>query len=66
MKTFATVTVTGLAGLGLLKLLTVLVFPVLGLFIGLLALTVKLGMVAAILFFIFAILRKRQDDHTPA
>lgn len=62
MKTFATITAAGIGGLLLVKLLGVLVFPILGLFIGLMMLTVKFAVVAAIVFFLYSLFRKRRDE----
>ncbi|HSG06928.1 MAG TPA: hypothetical protein VLA36_01130 [Longimicrobiales bacterium] len=61
MKTFASLTVAGVAGILLLKLLTALVFPVLGLFVGLLAMTVKFAVIAAVLFFVYSMIKKRKE-----
>lgn len=62
MKAFAMLTVGGVAGIVLLKLLTALFIPVLGLFFGLLAMTVKLALVAAVVFFVLSLLRKRKEE----
>lgn len=61
MKTFASLTVAGVAGILLLKLLTALVFPVLGLFVGLLAMTVKFAVIAAVIFFVYSMIKKRKE-----
>jgi hypothetical protein len=58
MKTFAALTVTGVAGILLFKLL---VLPLIGLFMGLLVLTVKLALVAAVVFFIYSMIKKRKE-----
>lgn len=55
MKTFAALTVAGLAGLVLLKLLGAVLLPALGLVLGLVALTVKLALIAAVGFFVYSI-----------
>jgi len=62
MRTFATLTVAGVAGVVLLKLLTALLFPLLGLFVGLLAMAVKLALVAAVIFFIYSMIKKRKEE----
>jgi len=62
MRTFAMLTVGGVAGVVLLKLLSALIIPVLGLFLGLLAMTVKLALIAAVVFFVISVLRKRRDE----
>ncbi|MDP2956933.1 MAG: hypothetical protein Q8N53_10980 [Longimicrobiales bacterium] len=58
MKTFAALTVTGVAGILLFKLLVV---PLLGLFLGLLVMTVKLAILAAVIFFIYSMIKKRKE-----
>lgn len=62
MRTFAMLTVGGVAGVVLLKLLSALIIPVLGLFFGLLAMTVKLALIAAVVFFVVSLLRKRKEE----
>ena len=61
MKTFASLTVAGVAGVLLLKLLTALLFPILGLFVGLLAMTVKFALIAAVIFFVYSMIKKRKE-----
>ena len=61
MKTFASLTVAGVAGILLLKLLTALVFPMLALFAGLLAMTVKFALIAAVIFFVYSMIKKRKE-----
>jgi hypothetical protein len=61
MKTFATITVAGVAGVVLFKLLAALVFPLLGLVAGLLAMTVKIALIAAVIFFIYSMIKKRKE-----
>ena len=58
MKTFATFTVAGVAGLVLLKLLAAVLLPALGVLFGLVALTMKLALVAAIGYFVYSMVRK--------
>jgi hypothetical protein len=61
MKTFAALTVAGVAGLVLLKLLAAVLLPALGLVLGLVAITVKLALVAAVGFFIYSIWKKESS-----
>ncbi|MCG6955305.1 MAG: hypothetical protein LJF04_04865 [Gemmatimonadetes bacterium] len=61
MKTFATITVAGVAGVVLFKLIAALVFPLLGLVAGLLAMTVKIALIAAVVFFIYSMIKKRKE-----
>lgn len=62
MKSFARLAVVGVASVALLKLFTTVMLPLLGMLFGLLALTVKLALVAAVAFFLYSILR---PDRTP-
>jgi len=56
MKTFATFTVAGVMGLFLFKLV---LLPALALFMGLLAMTVKLAILAAVIWFIYSMVKQR-------
>ncbi len=62
MRTFAALTVTGAAGIVLLKLLATVIFPLFGMFMGLLAMTVKLALVAAVIFFVYSMFKKRREE----
>lgn len=64
MKTFATLTFAGVTGIVLLKLFATLLFPLLGMLLGLLAMTVKFALIAAVGFFIYSMIRKRRDEAT--
>lgn len=61
MKTFAALTVTGVVGVLLFKLLASLVLPILGIFFGLLAMTVKFALIAAVIFFVYSMIKKRRE-----
>lgn len=61
MKAFATFTVAGVASLVLLKLLATVLLPALGLLFGLVALTMKLALVAAIGYFVYSMIRKGRN-----
>lgn len=61
MKTFAALTVTGVAGILLLKLLATVIFPLFGLVIGLIAMTVKFALIAAVIFFVYSMIKKRRE-----
>jgi hypothetical protein len=61
MKTFGTIAVAGVAGVVLFKLVTALVFPLLGLFVGVLAMTMKLALIAAVVFFIYSMIKKKKE-----
>ena len=58
MKTFATLTVAGVAGIFLFKLVVV---PILALFVGLVAMTVKLALLAAVIYFIYSMVKKGRE-----
>jgi hypothetical protein len=64
MKTFATLSFAGVTGIVLLKLFATLLFPLLGMILGLLAMTVKFALIAAVGFFIYSMIRKRRDEAT--
>ncbi len=61
MKTFAALTMAGVAGLVILKLLAALLLPILGLLFGLVALTMKLALVAALGFFVYSMIQRGRN-----
>lgn len=61
MKTFAALTVAGVAGLVVLKLLAALLLPMLGLLFGLVALTMKLALIAALGFFVYSMIKRGRN-----
>lgn len=61
MKTFAALTVAGVASLVILKLVAALLLPVLGLLFGLVALTMKLALIAALGFFVYSLFKKGRN-----
>jgi uncharacterized membrane protein len=62
MKLFAKVAVAGISGVVLFKLFATILFPLLGLLFGLLAMTVKLAVIAAVAFFVYSMIRKRKAE----
>ena len=64
MRTFATVSFAGITGILLLKLLATILFPLLGLFLGLLAMTVKFALIAAVAFFVYSRFRRHREEQT--
>jgi hypothetical protein len=58
VKAFAALTMAGVAGLVLIKIFVAVLLPVLGLLVGIVALTVKVALVAAIGFFVYSVVRK--------
>jgi hypothetical protein len=61
MRTFAALTVSGVVGLLLFKLLATFLFPLLGVFVGILAMTVKFALIAAVIFFVYSMIKKRRE-----
>ncbi len=61
MKGFAMLTMGGVMGFVVLKLMAALLLPVLGLLFGLVAMAVKLALVAAVVFFVVTLLRRRKE-----
>ena len=61
MRTFAALTVTGAVGIVLLRLLATVIVPIFGMVLGLLAMTVKLALVAAVVFFVYSMFKKRKE-----
>lgn len=64
MKSFVKLAAVGISGVLLFKLFATILFPLLGMMLGLLALTVKLALIAAVLFFLYSILRKPRPTDT--
>jgi len=65
MKAFAKLALVGVSGVVALKLFTTILLPLLGMLFGLLGLTVKLALLAAVVFFIYEMLRKRREQDEP-
>ncbi len=64
MRTFAALTTTGVLGILMFKLLASLFLPILGLLFGLVAMVVKFALIAAVIFFVYSMLKKRRDATT--
>jgi hypothetical protein len=62
MKSFAKLAVAGVSGVILFKLFATLIIPLLGMLFGILALTVKLAVIAAVVFFVYSLVRKPEQD----
>lgn len=62
MKSFVRVAAVGLSGVVLFKVGTALISPLLGMFLGLLMLTVKLALAAAVIYFVYSLIRPREDE----
>ena len=63
MRTFATLSITGVTVLVVVKLLAMIMFPLLALIVGLFAMTVKFALIAAVAFFFFTMFRRRWEKH---
>jgi hypothetical protein len=59
MKTFAALTVAGVAAFALLKMLFALILPLVGLMLGMVVLVAKVALLVAVGFFVFSMIRKR-------
>jgi hypothetical protein len=62
MKTLTRFAVVGVSGLVLLKLFASVFLPMFGLFLGLIALTVKVAVWAAIGFFLYTLWKQRDRE----
>ena len=63
MRTFATLSIAGVTGLVLLKLLAMIMFPLFALIVGLFAMTVKFALIAAVVFFFVTMFRRHREKH---
>ena len=63
MRSFGRLAIAGISGIVLWKLFATILVPLLGLMLGLLALTVKLALIATVIFFVYGMLKKRDDSH---
>ena len=66
MKSFARVAVFGVASVAMLKLFTAVFVPILGMMIGLIALTMKVAVVAAIAYFLWSFFKKDSGSEQDA
>jgi hypothetical protein len=66
MKSFARVAVLGVASVAMLKLFSAVFVPILGMMIGLIALTMKVAVVAAIAYFLWSFFGKSQETDEDA
>jgi hypothetical protein len=63
MKGFAALTVTGVAGVVLFKLLATVMVPILGIMIGLFFTTLKFALIAGVIYFVYSMIKKRKEAH---
>jgi hypothetical protein len=67
MRTFATLFVGGAVGLLLLKLVFGLIMPLVGMFIGLVVLAIKVLLFALVAYFIYSLVRgRKRESHETA
>ena len=62
MKSFAKLAVVGASSGVLFKLFASVFLPMMGMLFGLLAMTVKLALIAAVVFFIYSLFRKKERE----
>jgi hypothetical protein len=62
MRAFGTVAFAGISGVILWQLFTTILIPLLGVMLGLLAMAAKLAVVAAVVFFVYSLLKKRREQ----
>ena len=62
MKSFAKLAVVGVSSVVLFKLFASVFLPMMGMLFGLLAMTVKLALIAAVVFFIYSLFRKKERE----
>ena len=63
MKSFTRVALVGVSGVVLFKLFATVLLPMMAFFFGLIALTVKLALVAAVVFFLWSLVRKKDQEN---
>ena len=62
MRAFGTVAFTAISGVILWQLFTTILIPLFGVVLGLLAMAAKLAVVAAVVFFVYSLLKKRREQ----
>ena len=62
MRAFGTVAVAGISGVILWQLFTTILLPMLGVLLGLLAMTAKFALIAAVGFFVYSLIKKRREQ----
>jgi hypothetical protein len=62
MRAFGTVAIAGISGVILWQLFTTILLPLIGVFLGFLAMAAKLAMTAAVIFFIYSLIKKRREQ----
>ena len=62
MRAFGTVAFAAVSGVILWQLFTMILIPLLGVMLGLLAMAAKLAVVAAVVFFVYSLLKRRREQ----
>lgn len=62
IRTVGAVAATGVVSIVLLKLLGVVAAPLFGMFVSFLALAFKVGLALGVCYFLYRMLRRRQDE----
>ena len=62
LKAFGAVAALGATGVVLLKLLLMAAAPLFGMLIGLVGMALKIGLFAAVAFFLYRMFRRRRDE----
>jgi cytochrome b subunit of formate dehydrogenase len=62
MRSFGPVALVAISGVVLWKLFATLLFPLLGVVIGLVATTAKFALIVAVIFFLYSMIRRRREQ----
>jgi hypothetical protein len=62
MRTLAPVAFAAISGVVLWKLFATILLPMLGVLLGLVGATLKFALIAAVAYFIYAMIRKRREE----
>lgn len=62
MRSFGAVALAALSGVVLWQLFTTILLPLLGVVMGVIIATAKLALIAAVVFFIYSLIRRRREQ----
>ena len=62
MRAFGTVAIAGISGVILWQLFTTILLPLIGVVLGLLAMAAKFALIAAVVFFLYSLIKKRREQ----
>ena len=62
MRAFGTAAFAAISGVILWQLFTTILIPLFGVVLGLLAMAAKLAVIAAVIFFVYSLLKKRREQ----